>query len=64
MENTWESYCGVGGRELDSISEQDLLDIVMGRAISQGERIIDEAKRNIQAARAKDLNGFIPDISS
>jgi hypothetical protein len=33
------------GIELDSISEKDLLDIVMGRAISQGERIIDEAKK-------------------
>jgi len=33
------------GIELDSISEEDLLDIVMGRAISQGERIIDEARK-------------------
>lgn len=33
------------GIELDSISEEDLLDIVMGRAISQGKRIIDEARK-------------------
>jgi hypothetical protein len=34
------------GIELDSISEQDLLDIIMSRAISQGKRIVDEARTN------------------